>query len=727
MKRAAWLTVPAICAVLWWLGGCGIHSNNQPHADLGGSEVVGTLIDNDSAIVINALVKAFPAGVDTVAGKAADSAVSDTNGAFHLKHLPSGVYDLYGNYNGGELTVFIANVDYDTSHKRNKDTLKLGLILMFRPGAISGTVRIDKQDMSEVHCYIPGTSLDAWTDSLGAFTITMAPPGIYRVNFSYAGYAPQHIDSVHVYPGVITTIDPRTLIADSSLPPPAPIGLVYSYDTLSGVVRLTWHAVHAADMQGYNVVQSKDFGVDTFLNRTPLADTVWADTIMRQNAADSAVFIFKVQSVDKSGNTSVGYSNAVTMIAAAPNMVRTTIAFSIISGNGDSVVTGDTARIAAAYANPTRINAWIRWFSGDSCIDQHAVYGKSGVDTLVHVFADAGILRISCEIEDNGGSSWRASTNVIANESIPVDTWEACSILTRARRMLGAAVVNGVLYAMGGCYDKISLGGTSTIAALNIVEAYDPASGRWTSRASMLQPRYGFSATACQGKIYVIGGINTASHENVRMIDVYDPQSNAWDTLVRMPWARICHASACVNGKIYVVGGVTDSAGYTVTNAVDEFDPQTSIWRTVAHAPSSRVYHQAVERNGLLYLIGGIGGSATEENCTPADFVDVYDIAHGSWSNAGRLQNNRRNFAAATINGRIVIAGGYDPDNPDSALSSVEEYDAMNLQWMFKKSMAPGRYNAAAAVLKNGMVIVGGSLGSPRTPNVTAKVEKYYP
>ncbi len=52
------------------------------------------------------------------------------------------------------------------------------------------------------------------------------------------------------------------------------------------------------------------------------------------------------------------------------------------------------------------------------------------------------------------------------------------------RARLGIGVVNGILYAVGG-----SSGG-----AVNTVEAYDPATDRWTTKSPMPTPRLGLGS-----------------------------------------------------------------------------------------------------------------------------------------------------------------------------------------------------------------------------------------
>ena len=62
------------------------------------------------------------------------------------------------------------------------------------------------------------------------------------------------------------------------------------------------------------------------------------------------------------------------------------------------------------------------------------------------------------------------------------NTWVTRAPMPRARHALGLGVVNGILYAVGG-----QEGGV----ALNTVEAYDPATDSWTTKSPMPTPRLG--------------------------------------------------------------------------------------------------------------------------------------------------------------------------------------------------------------------------------------------
>lgn|GEM_PF-4119997 len=181
----------------------------------------------------------------------------------------------------------------------------------------------------------------------------------------------------------------------------------------------------------------------------------------------------------------------------------------------------------------------------------------------------------------NTGNSW--------NEVMPMPT---------ARRNLAAAVVSGIIYALGG------LDNTSGTIFFNKVEAYDPVTNNWSTVAPMPTARYHFSATAINGKIYAIGGSSNSSTA-INTVEIYDPTSNSWTTASPMPMARASLAADILNGKIYVIGG------FSALNTVEVYDPTTNSWSEAMVMLTGRSLLAAASINGNIYAIGGYSTSQT--------------------------------------------------------------------------------------------------------------------
>src|SRR5437660_12570348 len=77
-----------------------------------------------------------------------------------------------------------------------------------------------------------------------------------------------------------------------------------------------------------------------------------------------------------------------------------------------------------------------------------------------------------------------------------------------ATRDLSANVINGIIYVVGGTYQKA-------------VYAYDPATNTWTTKAAVTPNRGAGAAAAVNGIIYWTGGPDSA-------VDADSPVTDAW-------------------------------------------------------------------------------------------------------------------------------------------------------------------------------------------------------
>ena len=72
-----------------------------------------------------------------------------------------------------------------------------------------------------------------------------------------------------------------------------------------------------------------------------------------------------------------------------------------------------------------------------------------------------------------------------------------------ARSGLGVTGMDGILYAIGGDLDSRVLGPT---AWGTTCEAYNTATGQWTTISAMPTARYSLGVTGMDGILYAIGG-----------------------------------------------------------------------------------------------------------------------------------------------------------------------------------------------------------------------------
>jgi N-acetylneuraminic acid mutarotase len=84
--------------------------------------------------------------------------------------------------------------------------------------------------------------------------------------------------------------------------------------------------------------------------------------------------------------------------------------------------------------------------------------------------------------------------------------------------------------------------------------------------------------------------------------------------------------------------------------------------------------------DGKLYVMGGYDS----QNLT-LSFVERYDPSTNAWEAAAPMSTARRALAAAVVDGKLYVMGGHDGQN---WLSSIERYDPAKDEWVTMASMA---------------------------------------
>jgi N-acetylneuraminic acid mutarotase len=223
-------------------------------------------------------------------------------------------------------------------------------------------------------------------------------------------------------------------------------------------------------------------------------------------------------------------------------------------------------------------------------------------------------------IGGNGGSANNVNYGTVEAYDPTTNRWTTKTDMPTPRTLAEAVTVDGKIYVFGGgeATDRYPL------------EVYDPATDTWTRKADMPTERWAPAAEAVDGKIYVFGG-NTRWGEgrilpfNVTpIVEVYDPTTDTWTRVSDMPRPRFAHSASAVDGKIYVIGGVdadfhpAPSMGFQV---VDVYDPATDTWTTAANPPGVAPYHTAGVVDGKIYTCGGWSGPGGVNFSTVHEFT----------------------------------------------------------------------------------------------------------
>lgn len=137
----------------------------------------------------------------------------------------------------------------------------------------------------------------------------------------------------------------------------------------------------------------------------------------------------------------------------------------------------------------------------------------------------------------------------------PSAGWQTRQSLPVPRSHMGAAVMNGRIYAIGG-----QTGNDAALTPKADVHEYDPATDTWTAKANMPKPlNHISSATAVIGNRIVTFGGQTTHGSSVYDVLAYDPAADRWESLTPLPAPRFSGVAAFINGSIFFTTGSTST------------------------------------------------------------------------------------------------------------------------------------------------------------------------
>jgi N-acetylneuraminic acid mutarotase len=280
-------------------------------------------------------------------------------------------------------------------------------------------------------------------------------------------------------------------------------------------------------------------------------------------------------------------------------------------------------------------------------------------------------------------------------------TWKLRAAMNHPRVGAAVAAVGNKIYAIGGNY-LLETETTDT----NRNEMYDPATDRWTTRASAPTARTGAMAVSQGSFVYVLGGLSTDHGEVLSTVERYNVLLDSWQRMPAMPTARTGFGVAIINHVIYAIGG-SDCVFYFNCNSaldkVEAYDLRTGQWATKVPIPTARAEVQAtVAFGGKIYVIGGYNRAKGRMLST----VEVYDPATDSWESLPDLPSPRASASAAVCKGNILVMGGYTPQFELRAGTLLFEMDSK--KWKPAPTMKLARAEFQTATIANKIYAVGG-------------------
>jgi N-acetylneuraminic acid mutarotase len=236
------------------------------------------------------------------------------------------------------------------------------------------------------------------------------------------------------------------------------------------------------------------------------------------------------------------------------------------------------------------------------------------------------------------------------------NAWTELAALPRGANHVGVvADGQGRIYALGGFSEQ-------NRAADTLAFVYTVADNRWERIAPMPRPRGAGAVAIVNGLVWHIGGATDPSEERASIAwnEVYDPRTDRWERRRALPAGRDHAGVGVYNGRIHIVGGRFNTFE-TNTGLHHVYDPQSDTWRPRAPLPSARSGHGMCWLNGRFWCMGGEGRLFDAQN-RPIDQVfgtlESYDPEADSWLSHAPMPIPRHGMGAVTIGEWIYVAGG---------------------------------------------------------------------
>jgi hypothetical protein len=304
--------------------------------------------------------------------------------------------------------------------------------------------------------------------------------------------------------------------------------------------------------------------------------------------------------------------------------------------------------------------------------------------------------------------AWGERADAERRVAAPGPAWRPGPALPGARAHAGAAVLDGVLYVVGGMGEAGPLG---------TVLAWDAQGGRWQARHPLATARSAPVVVALGGALYAVGGVGVDGRPAHGM-EVYDPTADAWTAGPEFPgssdgagpgWLGAGWAGGPLGGDLAIVGGFGD--------ALWRYAPAGDTWSS-RHAPILGGLAAVADGDRLL-AVGGEPAATGQ--------IRAFDDAGGS-TVLGVLAHPRWWLAAAGLGGRLYVAGGALRPGLDPWPDALDAVEACDLDACALVAPLGEARRGVALVAHEGVLwAIGGEAAAGSAAVPVATVEQYEP
>ncbi|XP_013408062.1 kelch-like protein 9 [Lingula anatina] len=330
-------------------------------------------------------------------------------------------------------------------------------------------------------------------------------------------------------------------------------------------------------------------------------------------------------------------------------------------------------------------------------LPSRAISSETACQSTFTILAIGGFSTASMPGDEDGIAP---STSILRYNPL-LNTWKLWAALPEPRTNHAVAIVNGVIYIVGGCNPRDGRHGIyvpkSTVFKVNA------RTRKWSQVTSMNENRMHHKVAVVSGLVYAVGG-EGLNNIVLASVEVYNHVTNQWSYIAPLSTGRIGIAACAHSGLLYIVGGYADSgtstSGEPILNLVECYDPHTNRWSSRNPIPEPRCHANLSECGGKLYLSGGAVSSYANGDCTYSSVGSIleYHEKRDQWTARTEMTSPRHNAGSAALGSCLYVMGGISTLE-GSALSSVECFDTMTGIWSRGEDMPSPVVGCACVVL----------------------------
>ena len=214
---------------------------------------------------------------------------------------------------------------------------------------------------------------------------------------------------------------------------------------------------------------------------------------------------------------------------------------------------------------------------------------------------------------------------------------------------------------------------------------YDPRENEWSELSQLVRwpddqsagdviEGAAVVASESAGKLFVVGGLETAFSDSRRRVDAYDPATDEWSRLPDQPRPAEWAGGVEIDGKLYFYGDQLDPASIGILDAASH------TWETAPPLPYVPDDHElythitGFAREGCLVVMALFRLGSTDDSIKYAAFV--FDPSAGAWSEAPFPCAPVQAYRCTHIDGTLFALGSEWPDH--HGLSEPRRFGAEN-------------------------------------------------